>query len=42
MVRGEYEMLHCKKEMYTLNIDEQLNAKEYQLKIAQGIVGGFS
>ena len=22
-------------------IDEQLNAKEYQLKIAQGIVGGF-
>ena len=26
----------------TLNVDKKLNAKEYQLMIAQGIVGGFS
>ena len=26
----------------TLNAEKQLTAKEYQLKIAQGIVGGFS
>ena len=42
MVGGEYEMFYCNKEVYTLNTDKQFNAKEYQPKLAQGVVGGIS
>ena len=42
MVGGEYEMFYCNKEVYTLNTDKQFSAKEYQPKLAQGVVGGIS
>ena len=42
MAKRENQMFYCNKEIFTINIVKQFNAKEYQPKIAQGIVGGIS